>query len=241
MPEKIKVTIFNEYTGEKEIPADERAYPNGLHETLKEALSRNPDFEVTAVTMDLPDCGLTQELLDSTDVLLWWGHASHDDVSDAVVQRVKDRVLQGMGFIPLHSSHVSKPFIALMGTKCTLHWSDDHKEVLWTVIPSHPIAKGIPEHFVLEHEEMYGEPFAIPNPDEVVFMGWFNHGNVFRSGVTYRRGNGKIFYFQPGHETNPSYNNEHVQKIIENAVYWARPEFAPVPVDGYFPIGTIKL
>jgi len=241
MAEKIKVTIYNEYAHEKTNPAAIKHYPNGMHNVIKDFLSVNPDFEITTVTMELPDCGLTDELLKNTDVLIWWGHMRHGDVSDEVTERVKRRVLNGMGFIPLHSSHMSKPFHALMGTSCRLHWSDDHKEVVWTVIPSHPIAKDVPEYFVIEAEEMYGEPFGIPNPDEVVFIGWFNHGNVFRSGVTFKRGHGKIFYFQPGHEANPTYYNKHVQKVIENAVYWAKTDFIPAPSNDYFAIGTIEL
>jgi len=241
MSEKIKVTIYNEYIEEKKDPGAVKIYPNGMHNTIKNYLSKNPEFEVTTVTMEMPDCGLTEELLNDTDVLLWWGHGHHGDVSDEVTYRVKQRVLNGMGFIPLHSAHMSKPFMALMGTTCSLHWCDDQKEVMWTVIPSHPIAKDIPEYFILDIEEMYGEPFGIPNPDEVVFMGWFNHGNVFRSGVTFKRGNGKIFYFQPGHQSNPSYTNPHVLKIIENAIFWAKPDFKVNGFDEYFGADTIKI
>jgi len=241
MSAKIRVTIYNEYIEEKRDPAAVKIYPNGMHNAIKNFLDKNPDLEATAVTMELPDCGLTKELLDNTDVLLWWGHGYHGDVSDEVTRRVQRRVLNGMGFIPLHSSHMSKPFLALMGTSCRLHWCDDHQEVMWTVTPGHPIAKDIPEYFVLDSEEMYGEPFGIPNPDEVVFIGWFNHGNVFRSGVTFRRGNGKIFYFQPGHQSNPSYNNPHVLKIIENAVIWAKPEYPAGEFTDYMAPDAIKL
>ena len=240
MAEKIKVTIYNEYIEEMKDPAAVKIYPTGMHNAIKNYLDKNPNLEVTAVTMEMPDCGLTKELLDKTDVLLWWGHGHHGDVSDEVVKRVKRRVLEGMGFIPLHSAHMSKPFTALMGTSCRLHWCDDHKEVMWTVIPGHPIAKDVPEYFVLESEEMYGEPFGIPNPDEVVFIGWFNHGNVFRSGVTFKRGNGKIFYFQPGHQSNPSYNNPHVLKIIENAIIWAKADYIPAPFTDYMAPDAIK-
>ena len=241
MSKKIKVTIYNEYIEEKNDQAAVKLYPNGMHGTIKEFLSKNPDLEITAVTMELPDCGLSEELLNNTDVLLWWGHGHHGDVSDEVTERVKRRVLAGMGFIPLHSAHMSKPFMALMGTTCRLHWCDDQKEVMWSVLPSHPIAKDVPEYFIIDSEEMYGEPFGIPNPDEVVFIGWFNHGNVFRSGVTFKRGNGKIFYFQPGHQSNGAYLNPHVQKIIENAVYWAKADFIPADFDDYMAYDTIKL
>ena len=239
----IKVTIYNEYIEEKKSAKCREIYPDGMHMAIKRYLDKNPDLEVTAVTMEMPDCGLTEELLNNTDVLLWWGHGHHGDVPDEVAQRVKWRVLRdGMGFIALHSSHMSKPFRELMGTSCRLHWCEDQKEVLWSIMPSHPIAKGIPQYIELDSEEMYGEPFHIPNPDEVIFMGWFNHGNVFRSGVTYRRGNGKIFYFQPGHQSNPSYNNPHILKIIENGIYWANLDFVPEPMgDEFFAEDKIKI
>ena len=237
----IKVTFYNEYLEERDWEAAREVYPEGQHKAIGDYLSKNPDIEYTAVTMEMEDCGLTQELLDNTDVLLWWGHGYHGKVPDEVVKRVKRRVLQGMGFIPLHSSHISKPFLALMGTDGRLHWCEDQKEVLWTVMPSHPIAQGIPEYFTFE-DEMYGEPFGIPEPDETIFIGWFNTGNVFRSGITYRRGNGKIFYFQPGHNTNPVYYNPHILKIIENAIYWAKPDFKYEPrSEDFFPADRIKI
>ena len=231
----IKVTFYNEYLEERDWEAARKVYPEGQQGPIRDYLAKNPDIELTVVTMEMEDCGLTEELLNNTDVLMWWGHGYHGKVPDEVAQRVKKRVLQGMGFIPLHSSHVSKPFLALMGTDGRLHWCEDQKEILWTVTPSHPIAKGIPEYFEFE-DEMYGEPFGIPNPDEIIFIGWFNTGNVFRSGVTYRRGNGKIFYFQPGHNTNPVYYNPYILKIIENAIYWAKPDFKYGPrSDDFFP------
>lgn len=160
---------------------------------------------------------------DNTDVLLWWSHVCHDKVSDATAERVKERILKGMGFIPLHSSHMCKPFRLLMGTGCTLKWREGDKERLWCCNPGHPIAEGVPESFVLDPEEMYGEHFDIPAPDDVVFISWFKGGEVIRSGCTFTRGYGKIFYFRPGHESYPTFYNENVQKIITNAVRWARP------------------
>jgi len=241
MSEKIRVTMYNEYLEELQDANCAKVYPKGLHGAIGDYLSKNPEIEFTAVTMEMPNCGITDELLNNTDVLLWWGHGHHGEVPDEIAYKVQRRVLNGMGFVPLHSAHMSKPFMRLMGTSCRLHWCDDEKEVMWTVIPSHPIAKDIPEYFVLDSEEMYGEPFGIPNPDEIVFIGWFNHGNVFRSGVTFRRGNGKIFYFQPGHNSNPGYYNPYVLKIIENAVYWAKPEFIVPPSEDFFGKDKIQL
>ena len=94
---------------------------------------------------------------------------------------------------------------------------------MWNLLPAHPIAEGVPQYFRLDSEEMYGEPFNIPQPDELVFASWFQHGNIFRSGCCFYRGVGKVFYFQPGHETERSYYNPNVRKIIRNAVRWAAP------------------
>ena len=219
----MKVTVWNEFYHEKKKPQILEMYPGGLHEYIASFL-REDDIEVRAVTLDDECQGLPDEVLDDTDVLIWWGHIKHGDVDDALVERIQKRILGGMGFIALHSAHNSKVFKKMMGTSCSLKWRDHSRERIWTIAPSHPIAEGVDETFSLEDEEMYGEFFDIPTPDDVVFLGWYNTGEVFRSGCTFTRGNGKIFYFQPGHETNPAFRNENVQKIIKNAVRWACPK-----------------
>ncbi len=218
----MKVTVWNENKHEKEIPKILELYPGGIHGYLANMLKCD-DIEVRTATLDDPECGLTQEVVDDTDVMIWWGHMAHKEVPDEIVDRVHKAVLEGMGLIVLHSGHFSKIFRKLMGTTCSLKWRDDARERIWTIKPNHPIAAGVPETFVLDPEEMYGETFDIPEPMETVFMGWFNGGEVFRSGCTFVRGNGRIFYFQPGHETNTSFQNPHVQQIIKNAVRWACP------------------
>ncbi|MFS0786195.1 ThuA domain-containing protein [Shouchella sp. 1P09AA] len=225
------VTIWNEYRHEKQNEKVASIYPDGIHGAIASFLS--DDHSVKTATLDESEHGLSQEVLNETDVLLWWGHIAHDEVSDEVVARVQKRVLEGMGLIVLHSGHFSKIFKTLMGTSCDLKWREaDEKERLWVVSPSHPIAEGIDEYFELEKEEMYGEHFDIPNPDEVVFMSWFQGGEVFRSGCTFNRGNGKIFYFRPGHETFPTYENKNVQTVIKNAVKWATPTKRSYPTYG---------
>lgn len=220
----IKVTVWHEYAHEKIDENVRKIYPDGMHIAIKNFLK--DDFEVRTATLDDEECGLTKEVLDNTDVLIWWGHMAHDKVPDEVVDRVYDAVLSGMGLIVLHSGHHSKIFKKLMGTPCNLSWREDgDMERIWVVNPAHPIAKGLDSYFEIEHEEMYGEPFRIPEPDETVFIGWYEGGEVFRSGVTYHRGNGKIFYFQPGHESYPTYYNKNVQTVIKNAVNWAAPSY----------------
>lgn len=212
----INVLVWNEY-GKK--PWEDAQYAGGLHLAIAEFLGKNQDFKVSTATLDDPDCGLSGQTLDNTDVLVYWAHCRHGELTDEAAARVRDAVQRGMGVIFLHSAHKSKPFMWLTGGSGSLKWREaNEKERLWVVDPSHPIVQGLPETFTLDREEMYGEPFDIPTPDSTVLIGWFEGGNVFRSGVTYTRGYGKIFYFQPGHETYPTYRNENVQKVITNAV-----------------------
>ncbi len=219
----MKVTVWNENYHEKTKPHILELYHGGLHEYIASFI-KDDDIEVRAVTLDDDAQGLPDEVLDDTDVLIWWGHAKHGLVEDELVERIQKRILGGMGLVALHSAHNSKIFKKMMGTTCSLKWRDHARERIWTIAPAHPIAEGVDETFVLEDEEMYGEFFDIPAPDDVIFLGWYNSGEVFRSGCTFTRGNGKIFYFQPGHETNPAFHNENVQKIIKNAVRWACPK-----------------
>jgi len=229
MSKVIRVTIWNEFRHEQKPDSPVReVYPKGIHEALAAPLRALPEFSVKTATLDEPEHGLTDAVLESTDVLVWWGHLAHPEVKDEIAKKVQARVLNGMGLIVLHSAHMSKPFLNLMGTTGALKWREDGlKEILWVTKPGHPITHGIQDHIVLEKEEMYGEHFDIPEPDELVFISWFQGGEVFRSGCTWQRGAGKIFYFRPGHETFPTYFNKSVQKVIENAVRWAAPTGAP--------------
>lgn len=226
---KLKVVIWNEFVHEREAgPVGEfirRIYPDGIHNYLASRLAAE-DIETVPASLDMPEQGLSDELLNSADVLLWWGHCAHDQVSDELVEKIQKRVLSGMGLIALHSAHYSKIFRKLMGTACRLRWREaGEKERLWVTAPQHPIARGIPETFVIPHQEMYGEPFDIPDDGKIIFMSWFEGGNVMRSGVTFGRDRGKIFYFSPGHETYPVYHDGNVQKILSNAIRWCAPEF----------------
>ncbi len=219
----IKVTIWNEYVHEKEYEGIRKIYPNGIHGCIAAFLDKQPDIQVRTATLEEPEHGLTQDVLDDTDVLIWWSHARQEEVSDTVVARIHQRVLQGMGFIGLHSAHYSKIMKQILGTSMTLRWREGDRERLWCTCPSHPIAEGIPDFIDIPKEEMYGEFFDIPKPDDVIFTGWFTGGEVFRSGCTFTRGRGKIFYFQPGHEAYPIYHQPAIQQIITNAVRWAKP------------------
>lgn len=220
----IKVTVWNEFMHEKLDPRVAKIYPKGIHGCIADFLRASGGMEVRTATLDQPENGLSEEVLANTDVLTWWGHMAHEKVSDEVAERVRRHVLRGMGLIVLHSGHASKPFGLLMGTSCRLHWRDGDFERLWTVEPGHPIAKGIDRSVEIDVEEMYGERFDIPRPDEVVFLGWFAGGEVMRSGCCWTRGAGRIFYFQPGHEYNPTYHIRPIQQIITNAVRWAAPD-----------------
>lgn len=218
----IRVTIYNEFHHERTVSEIREVYPNGIHTALSSALQCE-DISVDTVVLDNIN-ELTEEKLQNTDVLIWWGHCRHLDVPDAVAVKVQQAVLKGMGAIFLHSAHHSKPFKLLMGTSCNLNWRENGDyELLWVCDPSHPIAEGINRFIKLDHEETYSEPFAIPEPDKLVFIGAFEGGEAFRAGCCYQRQNGKIFYFQPGHEAYPTYKNSDIIRVIKNAVYWANP------------------
>ncbi len=218
----INAVVWNENVHEQENEVVASVYPKGIHGCIADSLNASGGVSATTATLQQPEHGLTAERLGQTDVLLWWGHAAHGSVDDAVVQRVADAVYGGMGLILLHSAHFSKIFKLLMGTPCNLSWREaGERERLWVTAPHHPITQGIGPYFELEHEEMYGEPFGVPEPLETILVGWFQGGEVFRSGLTYQRGAGRIFYFQPGHETYPTYHDQAVQKVLQNAVRWA--------------------
>jgi trehalose utilization protein len=223
MTANLRVTIWNEYRHERHDKHVAEHYPEGIHAVIAATLN-NAGFDARTATLDEPEHGLTDEVLAATDVLIWWGHMAHGEVRDEIVERVHKRVLDGMGLIVLHSGHFSKIFRKLMGTTCELKWreANDHERI-WVVAPGHPITEGLGDYFEIDHEEMYGEHFDIPQPETLVFVSWFSGGEVFRSGCCYSRGRGKIFYFRPGHETLPTYHHPQVQRVIINAVRWAAP------------------
>ena len=226
----MKITVWNEFAHEKSDPAVKAIYPDGIHQVVAGFL-REAGYEVRTATLDDPECGLTDEVLDDTDVLFWWGHMRHGDVPDAVVSRVYRHVIAGMGMVVLHSGHASKIFQKLMGTPSgELKWRESgDKEILWVIEQGHPITRGIGEKIILEHEETYGEHFLVPQPDELVFISWFTGGEVFRSGCVYKRGRVKIFYFRPGHESVPTYHNPDVQKVLVNAAAYVYTPKAEAP------------
>jgi len=237
MPTPIRVTIWNEFVHERRDAAVAAIYPKGIHGLLAEVLGQNDDFIIRTATLDEPEQGVSQAILDETDVLLWWGHAAHDQVLDETVTRVQQRVLAGMGLIVLHSGHWSKLFKRLMGTSCALCWREaGERERVWVVNPGHPIAAGLGDCIEIEQSEMYGEPFGIPTPDELIFVSWFQGGEVFRSGATWTRGSGRIFYFSPGHEVYPIYHHPDVQRVIANGIRWAQPQGSPANTPRHVPV-----
>jgi trehalose utilization protein len=227
-----RVTVWSEYRQERTDPAVASTYPDGIHAAIAAGLVE-AGFDVVTATLDDPEHGLTEAVLAETDVLTWWGHAAHHEVDDAVVERVQSRVLDGMGLIVLHSGHHSKIFRRLMGTSCDLKWREaGERERIWVVDPSHPIAAGLGDGFAIDEEEMYGEHFDVPAPESLVFVSWFQGGEVFRSGCCYRRGRGRVFYFRPGHETHPTYFLPDVRRVIANAALWASEAMGDRPIRG---------
>ena len=227
-----RVTVWSEFRQEKSDPLVASIYPDGIHGAIATGL-REAGFDVRTATLDEPEHGLTDAVLDATDVLTWWGHVAHGEVDEAIVDRVQRRVLDGMGLIVLHSGHHSKIFRRLLGTTADLKWREaGERERLWVIDRAHPIADGLGEGFALPEEEMYGEPFDVPAPDQLVLISWFQGGEVFRSGACWTRGRGRIFYFRPGHETHPTYFNASVRQVIANAVGWASgPRGAAITVE----------
>jgi trehalose utilization protein len=222
----VRVTVWGENVHEQRDESVRALYPDGMHSTIARAIAAGLDerASVRTATLQEPEHGLGEAVLAETDVLTWWGHAAHEEVDDSVVARVKDRVLGGMGLLALHSAHYSKIFKALMGTSCGLQWRNaGERELVWTVAPGHPIAAGVPQPIVIDAQEMYGEPFDIPQPDELVFISSFAGGEVFRGGCCFTRGSGRIFYFSPGDQEYPVYHHPDVGRVLANAVLWAAP------------------
>ena len=225
MSKGIRVTIWNEGVHEKRDANVTALYPEGMGRQIAQYIEKQEGIaSVRVAELDQPKHGLTDEVIENTDVMTWWGHTAHEKVDDAIVAKVHQRVLEGMGLVVLHSGHFSKIFKKLMGTGCDLKWREiGERERIWVVDPGHPIADGLPEYIEIPHVEMYGEHFDIPQPDQQVFISWFAGGEVFRSGCCWHRGRGKVFYFRPGHETLPIYYNEQVLKVIYNGIRWAVP------------------
>lgn len=223
-----RITVWNEYRHEKNNPVVKEIYPDGIHNAIAAGLREHGFTDVRTATLDEPEHGLSDEVLNNTDVMTWWGHMAHPDVDDAIVEKVFQRVLDGMGLLVLHSGHFAKVFKRLMGTSGNLKWREmGEKERVWVVNPAHPVADGLPDYFEIPHAEMYGEPFGIPEPDSLVFISWFAGGEVFRSGCAWHRGRGKVFYFRPGHETYPIYHQAEIKQVIANAVRWLTPTNGP--------------
>jgi trehalose utilization protein len=228
----VRVTVWGENVHERRDESVRTLYPDGMHATIAQGLAEllGERVQVRTATLDEPEHGLSEQVLAETDVLTWWGHVAHDEVDDRVVARIHDRVLGGMGLLALHSAHYSKIFRRLMGTSCTLRWRNEgERELVWTVLPGHPIAAGVPQPLVIDAQEMYGETFDIPPPDELVFISSFAGGEVFRSGCGYTRGAGRIFYFSPGDQEYPVYHQPDVQQVLANAVLWAAPALVGEP------------
>lgn len=222
----LRVTVWNEFVHERQDRVPAELYPDGMHTEIAAAIRGHlgKDVTVGCATLGEPDHGLTPQVLQSTDVLTWWGHCAHEAVDDNVAERVAEHVLAGMGLVVLHSAHYSKVFRRLMGTECSLRWrNEDDQELVWSVNPGHPICEGVPSPIILGRHEMYGEYFDIPQPDELVFISSFSGGEVFRSGCCFRRGKGRVFYFSPGDQDYPIYHDASVRRVIANAIRWCAP------------------
>lgn len=219
---RIRVTVWNEHWDEQRFENVRALYPEGIHGTIARFLAKEPDLSVRTATFDDPDCGLSEEVLADTDVLLWWGHVIHHLVPDDAVERVCRRVLQGMGFIALHSALYAKPFERLVGRVANCAYREcGEKERVWVVNPAHEITSGLPACMELPHSEAYREPMGFPLPEELLFLSWYAGGEAAVSGGCYYRGSGRVFFFTPGHEDYPIYDDPQIQRVLARATRWA--------------------
>jgi trehalose utilization protein len=227
---KIRVTVWSEGIDPNLEPKAVALYPNDINTYIASFLEGSHEFEVKVRSLSQPENGLSQEIIDNTDVLIWWSHLYDDEVDDNVVERVVNAVLNGMGFLILHASMGSKPAKRLLGESSNVgkYREIGEKERVWVVNRSHPVVEGMEkEYFEILKSEMYGEPYGMPTPDDTIFISWFEGGEVLRSGVSWHKGSGRIFFFAPGHEEFPVYYNKEVQKVITNIVRWLKPVKGP--------------
>lgn len=275
---KIRILVWDERSD-----AEKEAYDNFLGNCIADQLKKNSDFVVVSAGLNDAEQGISEQVLDETDVLLWWGHVRQAEISPEKGKRIVERIKAGtLSFIALHSAHWSTPFVQAMNeisrlkiledksisendisliappkqyttpkynsrlTPYTIErkYPDGHKTVQITLPlccfpsvrndgkpssvnvlkPEHPIMKGLPKHFQIPQTEMYDEPFHVPTPDEVLFEETWATGEWFRSGMLWKLGKGKVFYFRPGHETFPVFKEESVMQILSNAVKWLASE-----------------
>lgn len=222
----MRILIYNEGRDERNKPEVLTIYPKEIGGALSHIVSQIPNSEIIDIlSMYNVKEKLTNNLLESVDLLLYWSHGGNSQFPDELAKLIQDHVLRGMGFVVLHSAIGSKPFKALMGTTCSIHYRHDDFERMTCCNPLHPIAAGLPLHIELDKEESYGEYIDVPKPDDIIYLGWFDSGEVCRSVMTWTRGYGKVVFIQPGHETNSSYHNPYIQKLIVNSCIWASRSF----------------
>ncbi len=263
----LKVLVWDEQQD-----AQKQVYPNYLGNWIAEYLNKQEGVVTRSVSLKDADQGLADENIEWADVVIWWGHQKHNQVADAPVGKIVERIKSGQcGLIALHSAHWSKVFKAAMyerfkqdvlarlpatvdkskvdfvkkkeGKPEVLSEEDkDGRHVvtvvapncglggvradgapghLETKLPDHPIAKGVPAKFDVKQTEMYNELFTVPEPDAVVFFETWDKGEKFRSGCCWALGQGRVFYFRPGHETYPVFHQEETLKVVHNAVLWS--------------------
>ena len=213
----IRVRIWCEGTAPKSV------YPRDIDGALGDFLGKRKDLVVSRARLDDADVGLSDGALDATDALIWWGRLRHADLPDSRARAIAARVRAGkLGFIALHASCLSKPFVELMGGPCELGGfrEDGRPERVEIKDRDHPIARGVAP-FTIPRTSMFAEPFKVPKPDSIVMMSTFDRGETFRSGMTWTVQKGRVAYFRPGHDGFPVFFHPSVRQVIANSVAWS--------------------
>ncbi|MEZ5042821.1 MAG: alpha/beta hydrolase fold domain-containing protein [Saprospiraceae bacterium] len=107
---KIKVVVWDERQKKQQ-----KAYPDFMGNHIADYLKKNDLLRVYSVGLDDPEQGLSDEVLENCEVMIWWGHVRHPEISVATSKKLIERVKAGtLEMIFLHSAHWANPFVEAM-------------------------------------------------------------------------------------------------------------------------------
>lgn len=212
----VRVRIWCEGTAPRSV------YPDDIDGALADVLGRQAGLVVSRGRLTDLQAGLSDQVLDASDALVWWGHLRHDAVPDDRALAVVKRVREGrLGFVALYAACGSKPFRQMMSMPCEPgSWREDGRpEFVSIKAPDHPIARGIAP-FTISKTDMFSEPFAVPEPETVVFVSSWQKGETLRSGLTWTIGKGRVAYLRTGPDNYPVLFHPSIRQAIANSVRW---------------------